>query len=162
MRGAHLVAVALTSLTLACQSSVTPREPTPDASSGARLDASGADASGADARGGVDAGADASAPAAPNTRALLDDFWADHGGRGAFSQLQLDAVEAMLLAEDDVLAGRYAEARARVDAVFAAYPESDPIWWSTPVPQGLNLGTPVAYYGLRMLDDIARGRGRGR
>ena len=147
-----LLPILLASLALACQTqgtSVVYEEvplPTQDASDDP--DTSGeADASPPDA--------DPEVPPS-DTREILDAFWSDHGGQDAFSTLQVDAVEAMLLGEDDVLAGRYDAALARVEGVFSAYPKSDPVRWSTPVPEGVNLGTPVAYYGLRMLEEIAR------
>ncbi len=147
------ILILAASLALACQTQgadVQPDDPPPSIQDASR----GSDATDEpDASGETDA--DPEAPL-PDTRADLDAFWSAHGGKGAFSTLHVDAVEAMLLAEDDVLAGRYDAARARVDAIFAAYPKSDPVWWSTPVPTGVNLGTPVAYYGLRMLEEVAR------
>ena len=107
-----------------------------------------------------DAGACVEAPDPRlQTEAIIEAFFADHGGREAFPESYVEGVETLLRAEDDVVAGDYAAARERIDALFAARPLSDIEWWEgcfeTSCVDGTNLGTPVAYYGLRMLDDIA-------
>lgn len=89
----------------------------------------------------------------PGTAELLDTFYDQNGGRGAFAEPVPSALEALLLAEDDVDAGDLSAAEERVEAVFAAWPYDDAGWY-TPAPDGLNLGSPVAYYGLRMLEHI--------
>jgi hypothetical protein len=89
----------------------------------------------------------------PTTTELLEEFYDSNGGRESFEEPVPTALEAMLLAEDDVDTGDLDSAQTRVGAVFAAWPyESD--GWYTAAPDGLNLGSPVAYYGLRMLEDI--------
>jgi hypothetical protein len=88
------------------------------------------------------------------TQADLDEFFALHGGASAFPQSYLDAITALVTVEDLVVAGDYSNARAQLDTLFATYPLSDPIWWQGVGQDGTNVGTPVAYYGLRMLDDI--------
>ncbi len=95
-------------------------------------------------------------PIVSSTADALAAFYAQRGARETFPASYVDAVEALLFAEDEVIAGRYAEARLRLDALFAMYPFSDPIWWSGVGRAGANVGTPVAYYGARMLDEIAR------
>jgi hypothetical protein len=89
------------------------------------------------------------------TDADLAIFWGLYGGRNAFPPSYVNAVEALLRAEDEVVAGDHAAARARIDALFRAYPLSDPVWWTGAGRDGANVGRPVAYYGLRMLDEIA-------
>lgn len=104
-----------------------------------------------------DSGAGVDDPAALReaTDAALDAFFDAQGGRDAFPEFYVTVVEAMLRAEDDVAFGDFAAARARVDSVFETYPLSDGQWWEGVDAFGLNVGTPVAYYGLRMLDYIA-------
>jgi hypothetical protein len=92
-------------------------------------------------------------PVEPTTTELLASFYAEHGGREAFAEPAASALEALLLAEDEVDAGDLPAAKARVEALFAAWPYASN-GWSTPPPEGLNIGSPVAYYGLRMLEDI--------
>ncbi len=92
-------------------------------------------------------------PAAPSTTELLDTFYAENGGRAAFPEPVPSALEALLLSEDDVDAGDLASVQTRVEALFAEWPyESD--GWYEGAPEGLNIGSPVAYYGLRMLEHI--------
>jgi hypothetical protein len=117
----------------------------------APLDAAPLDAAPLDAAP-LDAAPLDAATAAP-TSALLESFYAEHGGRARFAEPIAAAVEAMLLAEDDVAAGDLASARARIEAVFAAWPYASD-GWPVEAPAGLNLGSPVAYYGLRMLETI--------
>ena len=95
-----------------------------------------------------------------DTSAQLDAFWAAHRGRENFSAFYVEVVEALLSVEDAVERGDFSGARNRVDEVFASYPLSDEVWWSGIGRSGIgrdgtNVGTPVAYYGLRMLDEIA-------
>ena len=104
----------------------------------------------------VDTSNDAGSVDHTATNASLDAFFDDHGGRDAFPDIYVDVVESMLRIEDMVVAGAYADARTELDRVFAAYPLYDPIWWSGVGTAGTNVGTPVAYYGMRMLDEIVR------
>jgi hypothetical protein len=90
------------------------------------------------------------------TAADLDTFYAAHGGRDALPAHHVVALEALLYAQDDLAAGDRDAARARVDAVFAEMPLSTGIWREDVPWNGTNIGDPVAYYGLRMLDQILR------
>lgn len=92
-------------------------------------------------------------PPGPTTVELLETFYADHGGREAFPEPAASALEALLLAEDEVDAGDLSSARARVEGLFAVWPHASD-GWLVAAPAGLNLGSPVAYYGLRMLERI--------
>ena len=124
--------------------------PTADAS--AASDASAADA-------GVDAGRDVGVDAGAmqtTTEADLAAFFSAHGGRDMFPSTAVNAIETMLRAEDDVVRGDFSSARTRIDALFADMPLSDPVWWRGVRHDDTNVGTPVAYYGLRLLDEIAR------
>lgn len=90
----------------------------------------------------------------PDTSELLDAFYSDNGGRDAFPEHHVLALEALLYGQDEVEAGLLQAARTRVDEVFEAMPLSTPVWREDVGFEGLNIGDPVAYYGLRMLDQI--------
>lgn len=99
--------------------------------------------------------------ASTGTEQQLDSFFEQHGGRERFPPSYVEAVETLLRAEDEVAAGEYRAARQRLETLFARYPRSDPVWWrgigkNSHGVFGTNVGTPVAYYGLRMLDEITR------
>jgi hypothetical protein len=96
---------------------------------------------------------DSGTPNEPNTASLLEEFYAQNGGREAFDGLPAAALEALLHGEDDVDAGDLASAAARVQAVFATWPYESDDWYSG-APAGLNIGSPVSYYGLRMLEHV--------
>ncbi len=104
-----------------------------------------------------DASTDAgSAPAVPlnATDTQLETFFTTYGGRQSFPASYVTFVEALLRAEDEVEHADFAAARARIERVFSDYPLSVPVWWSGVGQAGANVGLPVAYYGLRMLDEI--------
>ncbi len=85
----------------------------------------------------------------------LNDFFACYGGQGAFSAHSVAALNTFIQAEEAVQAGEYAEARELVDRLFATYPKGNNVWWNLfNDPNGANVGTPHAYYGLRMLEDV--------
>ncbi len=92
----------------------------------------------------------------PDTEAQLAAFYDEHGGRDALSELHVLALEALLYGQDDLAAGERESARARVDAVFEQMPLSESIWREGVGDNGINIGDPVAYYGLRMLDQALR------
>jgi formylglycine-generating enzyme required for sulfatase activity len=91
---------------------------------------------------------------APDSVAELDAFFTSNGGRAGFQNNQVMALETLLFALDEIEAGQLVEARARVDAMLAAYPLSTPGWNAGYGYRGLNMGDPVGYYGIRMLDQI--------
>ncbi|MEL6848484.1 MAG: hypothetical protein AAFP92_08200, partial [Bacteroidota bacterium] len=67
----------------------------------------------------------------------------------------MDVVRKFLQAEDEVIAGDYTAAKTTLDAVWAQYPKGDLTWGN--LASGLNgvwVGNPVAYNGLRALDDV--------
>jgi hypothetical protein len=85
----------------------------------------------------------------------LDDFYTCYGGREAFSKHSVDAVTAFIKAEEAVEAGDYNLAKLLVEDLFKTYPRGNNIWWNLYSDQnGANIGTPHAYYGLRMMEDI--------
>jgi len=140
-----------------------PTDADPDSADAADADAPDHDPRDAepDDTGDEDAGtAEADVPDAPPvhaaTEAALDAFFAAHGSRDAFDPVYVDLVSSMLRIEDLVAAEDFDRARAELDRVFGAYPLSNDVWWSGVNAHGTNVGTPVAYYGMRMLDEIAR------
>ncbi|MEM6926054.1 MAG: hypothetical protein AAF602_03930 [Myxococcota bacterium] len=94
-------------------------------------------------------------PVLPPTAEQLEAFYAPHGGRDAFPDVYVDLVETLLYAEDDITAGDLGGARARIDVQLAKTPWDAAAWTQDVTLHGLNVGSPVAYYGLRMLDVVA-------
>ena len=90
------------------------------------------------------------------TDEVLEEFYALHGGRDALPEHQVAALEALLYGQDELAAGERDAARARLDALFAEMPLSTPAWREGLPFDGANIGDPVAYYGLRMLDQALR------
>lgn len=88
------------------------------------------------------------------TAAQLEAFYGPHGGPEAFPEDYRSAVEALLYGQDALVRGDFEAAKARVDAVFAQRPHSDPAWQRNTDLFDLNAGSPLAYYGLRMLEQI--------
>ena len=85
----------------------------------------------------------------------LQNFFDLYGGTDAFSAHTEQAISAFIQAEDALLAGDYAQAQMLVENIFNIYPKGSTIWWNVfNAPNGANLGTPHAYYGLRMIQDI--------
>lgn len=91
-----------------------------------------------------------------NTAQQLADFYATYGGRDAFPPAHVNAIEALLYAEDDLIAGDKAAAFTRVEGIFAQQPRADRSWHlgSSAGTAGSNTGAPVGYYGLRMVEHI--------
>lgn len=140
--------------------------PEPDLDAGIEeppSDVSGDDAS-ADADDS-DAG-DATPPSGPfviddpghisDTASQLAQFYDTYGGRDAFPPEHVRAFEALIAAEDDLIRGDLASAGQRVESVFALQPRGDRSWFlgSGTGTGGSNVGHPVAYYGLRMVEQI--------
>lgn len=89
------------------------------------------------------------------TDEALADFFARHDeGREAFPEVFVAALETMLYVEDLVVAGRFDEARERLDALFARFPLSTDAWQVPQAIHGSFIGSPPAYAALRMLDAI--------
>jgi hypothetical protein len=85
----------------------------------------------------------------------LTDFYACYGGQSAFSTHSVAAVTTFIQADNAVQAGNYAQAKTLVDNLFNTYPKGSNVWWNIfNAPNGANIGTPHAYYGLRMMEDI--------
>jgi hypothetical protein len=85
---------------------------------------------------------------------MLTAFFDANGGKAGFKDNQVKALETVLYGLDEIEAGQLVAARARVDAMLAAYPLSTGGWNNGYGYRGLNLGNPAGYYGVRMLDQI--------
>ena len=90
----------------------------------------------------------------PKSTDQLTAFFAANGGRSGFTDNQVKALETVLFALDEIEAGQLVAARTRVDAMLAAYPLSTGGWYGGLGYRGLNLGSPIGYYAVRMLDQI--------
>lgn len=88
-----------------------------------------------------------------DTAAQLAEFYATYGARDTFPREDVDAFEALLFAEDDLIANNHAAAIGRVDAIFAKRPQGD-AGWPFGGTAGSNVGSPVGYYGMRMIEHI--------
>ncbi len=85
----------------------------------------------------------------------LKDFFDCYGGQSKFSAHSVAAVTAFVTADDALQAKNYAQAKTIIDNLFKTYPRGSNIWWNVfNAPNNSNLGTPHAYYGLRMMEDI--------
>ena len=85
----------------------------------------------------------------------LPEFYSMYGGSDQFTQHTQDAINTFIGAEDAIEAGDYNAAQNLINNLFDTYPKGDNIWWNVfNDPNGANLGTPHAYYGVRMLEDI--------
>ena len=90
-----------------------------------------------------------------STQAQLESFYNEHGGPSAFPDHYRDAIEALLYGQDDVIRGNFSAANERIRLIFEKIPLNDDLWFEDFDIYGLNVGEPIAYYGLRMLDLIA-------
>jgi hypothetical protein len=85
----------------------------------------------------------------------LDEFFDCYGGQSAFTTQSVQAVTTFIEVENALQAGNYDNAKTLIDNLFNAYPRGSSIWWNVfNDPNGANIGTPHAYYGLRMMEDI--------
>ncbi len=85
----------------------------------------------------------------------LQDFYNCYGGQSVFTPHSVAALTTFIEAENAIKAGDYGNAKKLIDNLFKTYPRGANIWWNVfNDPNGANIGTPHAYYGLRMLEDI--------
>ena len=94
----------------------------------------------------------------------LISFYSEKGGRDTFHPNQVLALETLLFVQEDIDNNNLEQARERLDHVFSLMPLSDNMWFeishqtnstdSHCMSCPINIGGPVAYYGLRMLDQI--------
>ena len=90
-----------------------------------------------------------------DTKAQLKDFYSKYGGRDIFPKVHVESIEALLYSQDDIKNKNYRSAQRRLKKIFYEQPLSAPIWYKDHKWKDLNVGAPIAYYGLRMLDFIA-------
>lgn len=85
----------------------------------------------------------------------LSEFYSNYGGSDQFTQHTKDAINTFIGAEDAIESGDFNTAKNLINDLFDTYPKGNNIWRNLfNAPNGANLGTPHAYYGLRMLEDI--------
>lgn len=85
----------------------------------------------------------------------LQEFFDCYGGTSNFSTHSRQAVSTFIQAEDAINTGNYQQAKTLIEDLFATYPQGSNLWWNIfNDPNGANIGTPHAYYGLRMIEDI--------
>jgi hypothetical protein len=91
----------------------------------------------------------------PCNATTLDDFFNCYGGKSAFSAHSIAAVTTFVKADSALMAKNFVKAKSLIDNLFNTYPKGNNIWWNVfNAPNGANIGTPHAYYGLRMMEDI--------
>lgn len=94
-------------------------------------------------------------PRTYDSTADLAAFFADYGGEEALGQPALAAITTYLAVEDALRAGDLSGADELLGALWRKYPIGDKVWFNTPYsPHGAFLGSPTAYYGLRMLTEF--------
>ena len=75
-------------------------------------------------------------------------------GLDNFSDHHIEALSALLRAQEQFDKKKYGLAKAILDELWADYPTGGLNWGALPTkPFGINIGSPPAYYGLRMLSD---------
>ena len=85
----------------------------------------------------------------------LPAFYSMYGGSTQFTEHTQDAISTFIGAEEAIASGDYITAQNLINDLFTTYPKGNNIWWNVfNDPNGANLGTPHAYYGVRMLEDI--------
>ena len=99
-----------------------------------------------------------------NLPSELLSFYQKYGGKDTFEQNQILALETLLLVTQDIENNDFLKARERLDNIFELIPFSDYEWFNMSHQTNstnshcascpINIGGPVAYYGLRMLDQI--------
>lgn len=87
----------------------------------------------------------------------VDEFLTCYGGADAFSPSYISALRAVIGAEDDIRSGNFAEARTKLNGVWASLPiggcDWNPLLNFNKGPK-INTGQPPMYAAMRMLDDI--------
>ena len=90
----------------------------------------------------------------------LISFYDENGGRNSFNSNQILALEGLIIGFNKIQIGDFEEAKSLVENVFNKIPYSESSWMNNSYGFShckncsLNIGSPIAYYGLRMLDDI--------
>jgi hypothetical protein len=92
-----------------------------------------------------------------DANSLLDEFYDLNGGRDDFPESTVSQLEALIYGVNNLERGNWSDAETLVRDIFEDYPTSDSSWYSGgshSSEYGYNIGSPTAYYGLRMLDQI--------
>jgi len=85
----------------------------------------------------------------------MAEFFECYGSAASFGTHSVAAMTTFIEAEDAIVAGDYAGAKTMIDAIFSDYPVGSRSWGDLfDARNGSNTGTPHAYYGLRMMQDI--------
>ena len=104
------------------------------------------------------AGAPQRAAAAPSVPDPAEEFLAPYG-LDNFPDHYVEALSALLRARTHYEAGQVGQAKTVLDALWAQHPVGHPSWGGLPTqPFGLFIGSPPAYYALRMLSDTVEWR----
>ncbi|MFG0317350.1 MAG: hypothetical protein ACF8XB_08765, partial [Planctomycetota bacterium JB042] len=78
-------------------------------------------------------------------------------GIDRFPPLYVRALDDFVAVEDAVRAGEFGAARARLERLWADHPPATDEWAACRGDlAGLNVGSPPAYYALRMLTEVVR------
>ena len=89
------------------------------------------------------------------TATTMAEFFECYGSAASFGTHSVAAMTTFIEAEDAIVAGDYAGAKTMIDAIFSDYPVGSRSWGDLfDARNGSNTGTPHAYYGLRMMQDI--------
>ena len=91
-----------------------------------------------------------------STASQLEAFYSTYAPREDFPELHWVAFESMLAAHDSVVESDWGTADVALELIFARAPRSTSAWDPSPGVgfMGTNTGHPVAYYGLRMLEQV--------
>ena len=85
----------------------------------------------------------------------LPSFYSLYGGSSNFTQHTNDAIQTFIEVEEAISNEEFVRAKSVINELFDTYPKGSNIWYNVfNDPMGANLGTPHAYYGIRMLEDI--------
>ncbi|HVJ92518.1 MAG TPA: hypothetical protein VM580_22105, partial [Labilithrix sp.] len=98
---------------------------------------------------------------APKTgpSAELADYFENNGGRRAYGDVASDALTTFIRAEALYFRCEYAKAKELLAALWKRHPPGDNDWHrATASVAQTNLGSPTAYYALRMLTDAVNYR----
>ncbi|WP_026377481.1 DUF5011 domain-containing protein [Aestuariibacter salexigens] len=82
------------------------------------------------------------------------DFYTSTANRASLPESYSKGLEALIYGQDALINDDFQTAKEIVEDIFAQQPLSQNSWTNGYDLFGLNVGYPVAYYGLRMLEDI--------
>lgn len=96
-------------------------------------------------------------PEAPSYLRQLEAFFKSNGGRSSFTKHYVTALTTFFEVEALYDLNKYQEGKDKLATLWKTYPIGNSVWWRAGSnAKGTNVGNPVAYYGLRMLDDMIR------